>query len=803
MVNELPVEKLRKSCDTCQIHCKSTEEIPPLNEIIGQARAVKALRFGLEIKEEGFNIYAAGPSGTGRTTAVMSFLNEVAKAKPVPPDWCYVNNFGNSYQPKAIKLPPGKGKTLQEDVKNFIKEARSAIPKAFESAEYTSKKEATVKVLEKERNRIFSELNEKARQEGLGLRNSPMGMLMISIVNGRPLSDEEIMMLPPEAKSEFQSKRQKIGDELKDAMKQLKDLETNLREELKKLDREIVLYTISYLVTELTEKYKISEVTDYLKDVQNDMADNLDIFLGDQQAQMAPFVMPLVKEVPFKKYDVNVLVDNSQLQGAPVIMELNPTYNNVLGKIEKEAQFGTLTTDFSLIHEGSLHKANGGYLVLPVEELFRNLFTWDALKRSIRNKRINIEEASERLGFIATKSLMPEAIPLDVKVILIGNPLDYHILHAYDPDFREMFKVKADFDTRMSRTEENIQIFANFICTLREKENPKHFDASGIAKLTEHSSRLAGDQEKLSTSFSEIADIIREANFYATKDNSTYIDAAYVNKAIDEKVYRSSMIEEKIREMIERGIILIDTSGEALGQVNGLAVISLGDFYFGRPSRVTVSIGLGKEGLIDIEREAKLGGSIHTKGVLILSGYLTEKYARDKPLSLSARLVFEQSYEGVEGDSASSTELYAILSSLANLPIKQSLAVTGSVNQKGEVQAIGGVNEKIEGFFEVCKAKGLTGEQGVIIPESNVQNLMLKEEVINAAKEGNFHIYPVKTIDEGIEILTGVRAGVRQTDGTFEKDTVKDRVDRRLKEMAEKLTEFTEPLSAEEKNKKE
>jgi lon-related putative ATP-dependent protease len=499
-----------------------------------------------------------------------------------------------------------------------------------------------------------------------------------------------------------------------------------------------------------------------------------------------------LKELPFRKYEVNVIVDNSSLQGGPVIMELNPTHQNLFGRIEKEAQFGVLSTDFTMIRGGSLHRANGGYLVLPTEELLRNLFSYESLKRAVMNECITIEEPGERMGFITTKGLKPTPIPLDVKVVLIGTPLLYHQLYLLDMDFKDLFKIKADFDTTMERTDENERKYAAFVCTLCRKEKLRHLDASGVAKIVEYGSRIAQDRQKLSTRFGEVADIIREANFYAMEENSEYVTADNVKKAIEEKVYRSNLIQEKIQEMIERNILLIDTDGKATGQVNGLSVMSLGDFSFGAPSRVTASIGLGREGIIDIQREAKMAGPIHTKGVMILSGYLAEKYAQDKPLSLSSRLVFEQSYGMVEGDSASSTELYAILSALSEIPIKQSIAVTGSVNQKGEIQAIGGVNEKIEGFFEVCKARGLTGIQGVLIPESNAQNLMLKEEVVEAVRAGKFHIYPVKTVDQGIEALTGVKAGTRRPDGTFEEGTVNYEVDKNLKTMAEKLREFPE-----------
>ncbi|HLE76100.1 MAG TPA: ATP-binding protein [Candidatus Bathyarchaeia archaeon] len=792
MVNELPAEKLRRECDASFMRCETTQELVPLREIIGQERAVRALKFGIGIREHGFNIYVAGFPGTGRTTAVKNFVEEIARVEPVPPDWCYVNNFSNPYDPKAIKLPLGKGKEFRDDVKNLIENIRTALPKAFESEDYTTKQEATIRGLESQRKELIEQLNAKAQQEGFIIQSTPIGLLLIPVIKGKPVSEEELLTLPQEAKDAIQEKRERLESGLRSTMRQFLDMEQKIHEELKKLNREVALYAIGHLMEDLIEKYKgTPEVTAYLRDVQNDVLDNLSQFIkrGEPQQQL-PFPVPWMREDPFKKYEVNVIVDNSNIKGAPVVTEFNPTYQNLFGRTEKEAQFGALITDFTMIRGGALHRANYGYLIVRVEELLRNPFSYDGLKRALRDGRIVIEEPEERYGFISTKSLKPQPIPLSVKVILIGDPYLYQQLFILDMEFSELFKVKAEFDTTMARTEENVQQYAAFVCTLCQKENLKHLDGSGLAKLVEYSSRLAADQQKLSTRFAEIADIIREANFYATQENSSLVTGNHVKKAIEEKIYRSKLIQEKIQEMIKRGILLIDTEAENVGQVNGLSVMSLGDFAFGSPSRVTASVGLGREGIIDIERKAKMGGPIHTKGVLILSGYLNEKYARDKPLSLSARLVFEQNYEGVEGDSASSTELYAILSALSGLPIKQNIAVTGSVNQKGEVQAIGGVNEKIEGFFEVCKAKGLTGKQGVMIPESNVQNLMLKEEIVDAVKQGKFHIYSVKTIDEGIEVLTGVKTGERREDGTFENGTVNHKVDKRLKNMAEKLREF-------------
>ena len=792
MVNQLPVEKLRNVCDANFLHCESTKDLVPLSEIIGQERAVRALKFGLGIKDHGFNVYVAGYPGTGRKTAVKNFVEAQAKTQPVPPDWCYVNNFGNQYEPKAIKLPAGKGKEFRQDMKNFIENVKTALPKAFESEDYVARREATIKGLENQRKQLIDELSTKAQHEGFVIQTTPIGILLIPVLNGKPLSEEEMLALPQKTKDKINEKREALETEFRNTMRQLIDMERKIHEELKKLNKEVALYALGNQVESLKEKYKDTlEVTTYIKDVENEILDNLQQFIrrGEPEQQL-PFPMPWMKEEPYKKYEVNVVIDNSNITGAPVVVETNPTYHNLLGRTEKEAQFGALTTDFSMIRAGAIHRANGGYLIVPVEDLLRNPLSYDGLKRDIRDSKMSIEEPEERYGFLSIKTLKPQPIPLTAKIILIGTPYLYQLMFSLDPDFQELFKIKAEFDTTMPRTDEKVLQYGAFVCGLCDREGLKHLDGSGLAKLIEFSSRIIGDQYKLSTQFSAIADIVRESNYYATQDNVEFITGAHVKKAIEEKIYRSKLIQEKIQEMITRGFFLIDTVDQKVGQVNGLSVMGLGDFAFGMPSRVTASIGLGREGVMDIEREAKMGGPIHTKGVLILSGYLNDKYAKDKPLSLSARLVFEQNYEGVEGDSASSTELYSILSSLSGLPIKQNLAVTGSVNQKGEVQAIGGVNEKIEGFFEVCKAKGLTGEQGVMIPDSNVQNLMLKEEVVEAVKAGQFNVYSVKTIDEGIEVLTGAKAGERRADGTYEEGTVNYLVDKQLREMAEKLKEY-------------
>ena len=793
MVKELSAEEIRKECDTGFMHCETTKDLEPLLKIIGQKRAVKALDFGLGIKDQGFNIYVAGYPGTGRKTAVKNFVEKIAFVEPTPSDWCYVNNFSNQYEPTAIKLPSGKGKEFKENVKKLIENIRTALPKAFESEDYASKRETTIRNLERQRKEIIDKINNKAKQEGFLIQNTKVGLLLVPLINDKPISQEELLKLPKETKDKIQEKREKLESELRSVMRQFLDMEQKIQEELKKLNQEVAIYAIGHLVeNQITEYKENPQIIEYLKGIQVDILDNLPLFVSKRipQQNQTQFQMPWMKETPFKKYEVNTIVDNSKTKGAPVIIEFNPNYQNLFGKTEKEAQFGALTTDFTMIHAGAFHKANGGYLIIPVEDLLRNPFAYDGLKRALKNEVIIIEEPQERYGFINVKSLKPQPIPLNAKVILIGEPQLYRQLFALDKDFTELFKVKAEFDTTMERTEENIKLYAGFVCTLCQKEGLTHLNSSGLAKLIEYSQRLAQDQKKLSTRFSEVADIIREANFYAKKEKAKTISGDFVKKAIEEKIYRSKLIQEKIQEMIKRGLILIDTETEQVGQINGLAVMSIGGFAFGSSSRVTASIGLGRDGIVDIEREAKMGGPTHTKGVLILSGYLNEKFAQENPLSLNARLVFEQNYGGVDGDSASSTELYAILSAISGLPIKQNIAVTGSVNQKGEIQAIGGVNEKIEGFFEICKIKGLSGKQGVMIPESNVQNLMIKEEIVEALKNGKFHIYSVKTIDEGIEVLTDIKAGKRQQDGTFPKDTVNYLVDKNLREMAERLKDF-------------
>lgn len=807
MLTELSVDKLRKVCDPAALSCLTTQEIPMLTTIIGQERAVKSLRFGLGIEELGFNVFVSGMPGTGRTTAVKRFLEEVAKDRPVPDDWCYVNNFRDAVRPKALRLPQGRGRQLQADMKALVAGARREIRTAFEGEDYAKHRQEVAQSFQRQREDLFNELGEKARQAGFVLQASPMGLLTVPLKKGQPLSEEQFANLKADEKDAILQQRDKLQAEIEAAVRQGKRVEKGAGEALEKLDQDVARFALRHLFEELKEKdHDLPEVLAYLDEVQEDIIQNLDEFRGDQQEEQQPrlpFRMMDTPGVAFRKYEVNVLVDNTDLKGAPVIHELNPTQTNLFGRVEQEAMFGALLTDFSLVREGALHHANGGYLVLPVDEVLRNPFSWDSLKRALANRQIAIEDITERMGFATTRTLRPQPIPLDVKVILIGQPELYYLLREYDEHFTELFKVKADFDTEMPRTDQAIEEYSAFVCTVVENEGLKHLDGGALAKVIEHGSRLVEDQQKLSTHFGEISDIIREASFYATQENVEFVTAEHIRKAIDERFYRSSLIMERIREAIARGIIMIDVADKKVGQINGLSVVGAGDIAFGQPSRITASISLGREGVIDIEREAKLAGPIHTKGVLILSGYLAEKYAQDKPLSLSARLVFEQSYGGVEGDSASSTELYVLLSALSGVPIKQGIAVTGSVNQKGDVQPIGGVNEKIEGFFEVCKAKGLTGEQGVMIPASNVSDLMLKETVLEAVQAGQFHVWSVANVDEGIEALTGMAAGKRLEDGTFEENTISWLVDKRLRDMAQAMEDFGKEEEEEKKDENE
>ena len=793
MTLEIEPAGLRAVCDKEEIGCETTEGLEPLENVVGQDRALQALELGLAVESEGFNIYVAGEAGTGRATAVNEYLARVAKTKPEPDDWCLAYNFHDSYQPKVIRVAAGQGVILAREVAAAVEAARREVPRAFEGEQYARRREEILQALGKKRDNLLTDINARAQVLGFAIQSTPAGILVAPLFKGKILSDQEYAALPAQMREAISDQRLNLEAEIFETMREVHRLEKKTTADIEELDHRTVMQATEQHFERLEEEFKDSaDVLAHLDEMRQDMLNNIGMLRrssGGRADDPLP-AMSCPDDIAFRRYAINAIVDNTGAKGAPVVVELNPSYTNLFGRIEKEVQAGVLVTDFTLIRGGSMHRANGGYLVIPIEELLRNPMSYDSLKRALRSREIVIEEAGERFGLMATKSLRPQPIPLDVKVILIGTPAIYQQIYCLDPDFSELFKVKAEFDTRMERTPANVKTYASFLCKLCKKENLKHLDAPAAAKIVEHSSRLAGDQAKLSTHFAVIADIIREASFYAAQDNAPHVGAAHIARAIEAKTYRSNLIESRIREMMGRGILRIETTGTAAGEVNGLAVLDLGDISFGRPSRITASVGLGRDGIVDIEREAKMGGRLHSKGVLILGGFLIDRYAQANPISLSARLVFEQSYDTIDGDSASSAELYALLSAISGLPIKRGLAVTGSVNQRGEVQAIGGVNEKIEGAFEVCRLKGLTGEQGVIIPKANVAHLMLKEQVVETAREGGFHIYAVSTVDEGIELLTGVPAGRRQQDGTFPEGTVNYLVQKRLRELAEKMRGF-------------
>lgn len=790
MVKELSYKQLRRITDPESLNLETTEHLTPLDGIIGQPRAVSSLRFGLGIQEVGFNVFVSGPRGMGKMTAVKSFLEEMAKNKPTPSDWCYVNDFNDGGQPKALRLPAGRGKEFQMDVKKFVEFIRREIRKLFESDEYNTKRDQVIGVMQNKRDQLMRDFSNAAAAEGFSLQATQLGVVLLPSKDGRAMSEEEWKAIPQADQDKLIDHRKALEERLKVVLKEIRLMEKAAQASLMELDQQAVRYLVGGVLEDLKDKYKdLSDAAGWFDDIESDILENIESF------KQTPDDKEKKEDVPSNTYQVNLFVDNSKQDGLPVVLELNPTYNNLFGRIEKEVYQGTLYTDFTMIKPGALHRANGGYIVLQVEDVLKHFMSWDGLKRALRSGLIQIEELGESVGLTTTKTIRPQPIPLDIKVILIGRSMMYYMLHQLDDDFPELFKVKADFDISMDRDEKNTRDFLTFISTLCNKENLKHLNSPAAAKVLEFASRLADDQEKLSTHFGAMADVIREAHYWAVQDQAAQIREIHVQKALDEKIYRSNLIQKRIQELITQKVFLIDTDTAVAGQVNGLAVIRMGEYEFGRPSRITASVGPGTDGIVDIERQVQMGGPIHSKGVLILGGFMSETFASKKPLTLSCRLVFEQSYEGVDGDSASSTELYAILSALAQVPIKQGIAVTGSVNQKGEIQAIGGVNEKIEGFYEICSAMGLTGKQGAMIPKSNVQNLMLREDIVEAVKKEKFHIWAVSTIAEGIEVLTGKPAGARSKGGTFPKKTVYHLVEKRLDGFTSQLKKTGAPKS--------
>ncbi len=784
---------------------ETTDEVEDLTEVIGQPRAVEAMQFGMAIEEKGYNIYAMGPAGIGKQSLMQRFFEERAEDEPTPSDWCYVKNFEDEHKPRVINLPAGMGVEFHDDMDDLVGQFDTALSAAFESEEYQSRRQSITEEFRESQQQAFQDLQRRAEEEDVRLVRTPAGLAVAPVREGEVLSPDEIQQLSEVEQEELQQKVEEMQDELQEILRQVPSWQRDMRERLDELNREMANLAIGGLIDELRETYSdYPEVVDHLDAVQEDVVENAESFLpqqgGQQGGQQALQQMlqggegqarqAMMREALMRQYKVNVVVDNSESEHAPVIYEDNPTYQNLIGRIEHMARMGALMTDFHLIKAGALHRANGGYLLLDARKVLTEPYAYEALKRAMDSGKIRIESLGRQLSLISTVSLEPEPIPLNVKVGLFGNRLIYYLLTQYDPEFTKLFKVEADFHEEMDRDEENQQLYAKLIATMAHEADLQPFDSGAVARVIEHGARMVGDSEKLSTKGEHVSNLLREANHWANENGNDAVTAADVQRAIDAQIYRADRLRERMQEAILRDTVLIDTDGKESGQVNGLSIIPLGDFMFGRPTRITARTRMGKGEVVDIEREVELGGPIHSKGVLILAGFLGARYAEETPLSLSASLVFEQSYSQIEGDSASSAELYALLSSLAQVPIKQGLAVTGSVNQRGQVQAIGGVNQKIEGFFDICKARGLTGEQGVLIPQGNVKHLMLRQDVVDAVKEGAFHIYPVETVDEGVEILTGVPAGERDEEGNYPKGTVNAGVQQRLAELAEKRAEF-------------
>ncbi len=798
---EIPIEKLRWSCDPAQLTFKCTENLSPLKDFIGQNRAISSLRFGLELKRPGYNIYVAGLTGTGKTTVVKEHIQRVIREQAdhegpyQPDDWCYVYNFVDPDRPQIVRLPRGNGRQLATQTAALLQRLREDLGKVFSSDEYRTEKKRIVDQGQARQAAIFEKVETEARSHGFVLQMTPVGPMAVPVVDGKPMSQQDYMALKEEERHVLEEKRMSLMKLLEASFEKAREVDKKTTEAIHQLDLKVGERSIRVLFTELAgDLRRHPDIDHYLNQLEKYTLDNLEVFKAAEPPAQ-PSSNPSTPSIPgdkdpFLPFRVNVFVDNSETDGRPVVTESNPTWGNLFGRVERRFLFGGYLTDHTMLKAGSLSRANGGYLLLDIKDVLTKPGVWDALKRAIRTREVRIEDPFEQFGLIAPVGMRPSPMPMDVKVIVIGDAIIYQLLASLDEEFWELFRVKADFDYEMDRSPDNMEAYACFIARCCEEEKLLHFDASGVAKILEYAARAVADQEKLSARFGQMKEVMIESDYWARKSGSSLISAEHVRKAADEKIFRHNLIDEKIRELINRGTIKIDTEGAVVGQVNGLSVYSLGDLVFGRPSRITAKTFLGRSGVVNIEREAQLSGPTHNKGVLILSGYLGWKYAQKKPLSLSASLCFEQSYEGVDGDSASSAELYAILSALSGIPIKQGIAVTGSINQTGEVQAVGSVNHKIEGFFRVCKARGLTGDQGVIIPAANIRNLMLHEDVTEAVAQGKFHIYAVSNVDEGIELLTGIPAGQRRDDGRFPKGTINYLVDRRLKEMSESLKAY-------------
>jgi lon-related putative ATP-dependent protease len=787
--------ELRRVVNPGTLGFKTTDELHPISGLIGQDRALKAIQFGANIKSHDFNIFVLGPPASGKTTAVKAHLGPKAAEAPTPTDWAYVYNFDDPNRPRALQLPHGRARMLAKGMVAALDELRSVLPALFESEDYQVRRRAIDEQFRSGQEEALAALNAKAQSQNIAILRTPTGFTMAPMHEGKVVKPEVFNALPEGMRKDVESKIEALQKELETILERMPKADKKRRAQLSELNEEVSRQAVQEALNDLIAAFSDApQALDFLRAAGFDLIRNVGLFLmtGEEENAIVKQSVDTARDARFRRYMVNVMVSNGDgtSAGAPVVEELNPIYGNIVGRVEHIAQMGTLVTDFLLIKPGALHRANGGYLLLDARKLLLSPFAWEALKRAIKAREIRIEQPTEMSGLISTQSLDPEPIPLDIRVVLLGDRELYYLLSAYDPDFSRLFKVQADFDDTIARSSENDHAYARLIASIVKEHNLKPFDAAGVARLIDEGARLAEDREKLSIEIGRIADIAREADYWSGEAKRKLTTRQDVARAIEEQIQRSDRLRDRAQETIARGVVLVDTEGAQVGQINGLSVLQLGSFAFGRPTRITARVRLGSGRVTDIEREVKLGGPLHSKGVMILWGFLAGRYALEGPLALAASLVFEQSYGGVDGDSASSAELYALLSALAEQPIRQSLAVTGSVNQWGEVQAIGGVNEKIEGFFDICRERGLNEQQGVLIPRSNVQHLMLREDVVDAARHGQFSIYPVATIDEGIEILTGVKAGERGAEGRFPAGTINRLVEDKLRSFAERARGF-------------
>ena len=789
--NELTYKDLKKICNPDVFEFETTEELDNVGLVYGQERAVAALQFGLSINSKGYNLYVEGPAGVGKTMYTKEYVSELASKQKTPDDWCYIYNFDNPNEPIAVSLPAGEGKVFAQNMDALIEDVKKYLKRTFNNEDFEKEKKLIKQKYEEKRERLLDNLNKETLKNNFQVKAAPNGIYMLPVFEGKTLDEAEFDKLDDAIKSRYEEKSPIVQEQIMQVIGQLKLIEKESEKKIDEWQSNIALLTINAYINPIRANYKkISKITTFLDNVKKDILKNIEHFIAEEIATPPTPQAPKPEVIkPWLNYRVNLFVDNSNTQGSPVIMDSNYSYQNIFGKLEYENQYGMLRTDYTMLKSGTLHKANGGYLILQAQDLLTNQPCYDALKKALSIKEASIDNNMEQRSSLVMISLKPEPIPLNLKVILIGDANIYHTLLSLDPDFRKLFKIKVEFEESAPRTDDTMLKLAKFVHSYCEKEGCLPLDKGAMAKVVEFASRLSDDKEKLSTHFNEIGEIVSEASTWAKLSRKKIVTVDYVQKALDKRVERVKKYDQKYTELIEENSLLIDTEGYKVGEINGLTVLTIGDYSFGKPTKITANTFMGKAGVINIERETEMSGSSHSKGILILRGYFGEKFAQDFPLSLTASLCFEQLYNGVDGDSASSTECYAILSSLSGMPINQAIAVTGSVNQKGIIQPIGGVNEKIEGFYAICKNRGLTGEQGVIIPIQNVRNLHLSDNVIESVKQGKFHIYAVSTIDEGIEILTGVPAGKQTKSGTYPAGTINYLVYEKLKKYYENSKE--------------